>query len=92
MQKNWLHFFPKRLSCLEHYADYGELLAHVFFAEAINEPLFLLLQSNIQSELIFKYCNFIEKMYFCGDADVQNVVDVTIVERLSDKHPSFEDE
>lgn len=68
----------------EHMDDYGELLQHVFYADVINVPLFDLLKTNTNSDLIKKYVQFIEFMWLHGDESVQNVVDVTILERLSD--------
>lgn len=79
--------FPEKAPALaQHYADYGEqLLAHVFFADEVNEPLFALLQNNYDQKTIQAYCTFIEDMYFYGNEDVKNVVEVTILERLSDE-------
>ena len=34
---------------------------------------------------IQQYCSFVEKMYYDGDEDVKNVVEVTILEQLSDE-------
>ena len=81
--------FPEKAPALaQHYDDYdGQLLAHVFFADEVNEPLFVLLQSNCDQKTIQTYCAFIEDMYFHGDEDVKNVVEVTILERLSDEEP-----
>lgn len=77
--------FPeKTISLQQHYDDYGELVAHTFFSEEINVPLFGLLKQNITSTEIKKYCQFVEDMWCNGTDDVVNVVDVTITERLSD--------
>ena len=65
----------------QHIRDYGEVLLHVFIAEAINEPLFLILEQQSNAKL---YCEIIEAMWKNGNAEVQNAVDVTILERLSD--------
>ena len=35
-------------------------------------------------ETIKKYCDFVEFMWKSGDKEVANIVDVTILERLSD--------
>ncbi|MDE7097879.1 MAG: hypothetical protein K2O60_01860, partial [Ruminococcus sp.] len=67
-----------------HYEDYNELTAHIFFADEINVPLFELLKQNTDIAEIKKYCSFIEDMWLNGTDDVVNVVDVTILERLSD--------
>ena len=45
----------------------------------------LLLQSNSDKKTIQQYCSFIEEMYYDGDEDVKNVVEVTILEQLSDE-------
>lgn len=67
-----------------HVATYGEILLHILAGELITEPLIKLLRWNKQVELITKYCSLIELMRREGDDDVINVVDVTILERLSD--------
>jgi hypothetical protein len=68
----------------EHINDYGELLEHVFYSEVINHPLSELLKTNKDTAQIQKYINFVELMWSQGDETVQNVVDVTILEYLSD--------
>ena len=68
----------------EHLKDYGELLQHVFYAEVINLPLAELLKTNKDTAQIQKYISFVERMWSQGDETVQNVVDVTILEYLSD--------
>lgn len=83
--------FPEKADALNrHYRDYGELLGHIFFADEINLPLFDLLLENEASEDISKYCGFIEEMRRNGTDDVVNIVDVTIVERLSDDDTVWE--
>jgi len=80
-----IEIFPEKYDVLhEHYHDYNELLGHVFFSEAINIELFDLLLLNRNNETIKKYCDFIEEMWLMGDETVRNIVDVTILERLSD--------
>lgn len=69
---------------LEHLQMYGELLNHIFYSEAINIPLFKLLKTNRNIDLITKYCTVIEYMWRNGDESIKNVVDVTLLERLSD--------
>lgn len=77
--------FPeKSIALKQHFDDYDQLLGHVFFADEINIPLCELFDSYINTKEIQKYCDFIENMWFDGDDDVQNIVDVTILERLSD--------
>ena len=43
-----------------------------------------MLSTNSDNVLISKYCSFIEDMWLNGDDDVVNIVEVTILERLSD--------
>ena len=61
------------------------MLGHVFFSDEINIPLMDLLRSNTDIDTITKYCRFIEEMWSKGDDNVVNVVDVTILERISDE-------
>ena len=68
-----------------HIATYGEILLHVLAGDLITEPLIELLRWNKNTKLITEYCNLIEQMWRDGDDDVVNVVDVTILERLSDE-------
>lgn len=77
-------FIEKTKNLKLHYEDYNELTAHIFFADEINVPLFELLKQNTDIAEIKKYCSFIEDMWLNGTDDVVNVVDVTILERLSD--------
>ena len=80
-----VELFPeKKQASLQHYEDYGELLGHIFFVDEINVPLFDLLQKNDTGSKISAYCRFVEEMWRNGTDDVVNIVDVTIVERLSD--------
>ena len=83
--EKFVALFPdKRQALDEHYADFNELLGHIFFADALNEPLIELLASNTDDARIPKYCSFIEDMWHNGNEDVVNIVEVTILERLSD--------
>lgn len=66
---------------LSHISDYGEVLLHVFIAETINEPLILLLKNHSDAK---NYCEIVESMWKNGDETIRNIVDVTILERLSD--------
>ena len=57
---------------------------HVLASKLITEPLIeLLKQSDENAVLIQIYCKVIELMWIHGDEAVVNVVDVTILERLS---------
>nr|WP_300325376.1 hypothetical protein [uncultured Anaerostipes sp.] len=83
--KKLIKQFPeKKAALIEHYQNYGELLGHVFFAEEINIPLIELLTTNTDIEKILAYCAFIEDMWFCGNDITKNIVEVTILERLTD--------
>lgn len=77
--------FPEKEDSLTgHYKEYGELLAHIFFSEQVETPLAELLHSNTDFISIGKYCSFIEEMWKHGDDFVVNVIEVTILEGLSD--------
>ena len=77
-------FSENEKTYLEHVQDHGELLQHVFYFETINIPLSELLKKNRDVPLIEKYCTVIEYMWQNGDESVKDVVDVTILEGLSD--------
>lgn len=82
---DFISVFPEKKKILdEHYKDYEELLAHLFFSDAINDYLFPLLQLNKDKYNIKRYCDFLEKMWLCDNSSIINVLDVTILERLSD--------
>lgn len=85
MIQYFLEVFPENKEMyLEHLQMYDELLNHIFYSEAINIPLFELLKTNLDIDLITKYCTVIEYMWRNGDESIKNVVDVTLLERLSD--------
>lgn len=68
----------------EHLQDYDDILLHIFASEHINEPLLSMLGKNpLPQRSIENYCKVIEIMWQYGDEAVVNVVDVTILERLS---------
>lgn len=70
----------------EHIKDYGEILLHIFVTDMVSEPLIDLLKAhNERMRLIDIYITAIEIMWKMGDENVKNVVDVTILERLSDE-------
>lgn len=80
-----VELFPeKKQALIQHYEDFGELRGHIFFGNEINVPLFDLLQKNEAGNKVSSYCRFIEEMWKNGTDDVVNIVNVTIVERLSD--------
>lgn len=71
-----------------HKKDFGEILLHVLAGDLITEPLIELFKSPTNTDRTAKvkaYCWVIEAMWKNGDTDVVNVVDVTILERLSDE-------
>ena len=81
----FVSLFPYKKQILdEHYSDFNELLGHVYFADALNEPLIKMLSQQDDESRILEYCSFIEDMWLNGDEDVVNIVEVTILERLSD--------
>ena len=78
-----LEVFPEYYELyLSHMSEYGKVLLHIFIAETINEPLVLLLKGHSDAK---KHCEIIESMWKRGDDSVRNVLDVTILERLSDE-------
>ena len=83
--EKFVSLFPDKKQTLdEHYDDYHELLGHIYFSEVLNEPLIEMISHDGDKNMISKYCSFIEDMWLNGDDDVVNIVDVTILERLSD--------
>lgn len=68
----------------EHLKDYGEILLHIYASDEVGNPLYELLETQSDSILIDIYCTTIELMWKYGDDNVKNVVDVTLLERLSD--------
>lgn len=83
--KKLIEEFPeKKTAFILHSQHFDKVLGHVFFAEEINEPLIELLTKNENYSEIKMYCTFIEKMWLQGDDAVKNIVEVTILERLTD--------
>ena len=75
----------------QHLRDYGEILLHLLAGDLLTEPLLDLAGGYPKRELKLRiYCKFIECMWRYGDEDVVNVVDVTILERLSDRPQAWE--
>ncbi len=70
--------------CAQHLAEYGQILLHVLAGELICVPLTALLRENTQSDSIRQYCDVIETMWKQGNDAVVNVVEVTILEYLTD--------
>lgn len=70
----------------QHLSDYGEILLHLLSGDLLTEQLIDLLKNHSENTTEIQiYCNAIELMWKQGDAAVVNVVDVTILERLSDE-------
>ena len=69
---------------IEHIDTFGEILLHVYASEQIGEPLIELLKRNNICDYVKIYCKTIELMWRYGEEAVKNVVDVTLLERLSD--------
>lgn len=67
----------------DHTETYGEILLHVLAGDMINIPLTACLTEN-KAEDIKTYCKAVEHMWKYGDDDVVNVVDVTVLEYISD--------
>lgn len=61
----------------------NKLLGHVYFGDEFTSSLIFLLKDYTEIEKIKKYCNFIEYMWKNGNNEVVNIVDVTIIEKLS---------
>ena len=69
----------------EHIRDYGRtVLAHVFAIETINIPMEKDFNVGSESETFQKYCMLIQSLWENGDDEVRNVIDVTILESISD--------
>ena len=78
--------FEGKAMLQEHIADYSEILLHILASEMVSEPLLdMLLRYNKTTPMIECYILLIEIMWKKGDESVRNVVDVTILERLSDE-------
>lgn len=70
----------------EHKNDFQEILLHVLAGDLVTEPLIDLLKYHMDKESVIReYCKAIERMWKNGDDAVVNVVDVTILEKLSDE-------
>ncbi len=75
-----------RTQLQEHIKDYNEILLHILAIDMFSEPLIDLLKVYTEkTRLIDVYITVIEVLWKKGDDAVRNVVDVTILERLSDE-------
>jgi hypothetical protein len=70
--------------CAQHLAQYEQILLHTLAGELVNVPLTALLRKNTQPDSIRQYCDVIETMWKQGNDAVANVVEVTILEYLTD--------
>lgn len=69
----------------KHIKDYNEVLLHLLAGDLVTEPLIDLLKYHKErTSAIEIYSKAIEVMWKIGNDEVVNVVDVTILERLSD--------
>ena len=69
----------------EHIKDFNEILLHILVGDLVTEPLITLLKFHKEETgMIEIYSKVIEVMWKMGNDEVVNVVDVTILERLSD--------
>ncbi len=66
----------------KHITDYGEILPHVL-ADCLTLPLSDALR-NGHIEMIQKYCAVLETLWKEGDSNILNVLEVTILEYLTD--------
>ena len=69
----------------EHIKDYNDILLHIFATDMVTEPLLKLFGGTENNLMINCYISLIEIMWQKGSEEVRNVVDVTILERLSDE-------
>lgn len=86
----FVNLFPEKSHALTlHYQSYHKLLGHVFFPDEINIPLRTLLYEAQNETEIYRYCEFIENMWFEGDDAVRNIVTVSILEGLDEVWINF---
>jgi len=68
-----------------HMRDFGEVLPHVLFGDMTCKHLLRFLETGeAADQWIERFCTFVESMWRDGDEELRNVVDVTILELLSD--------
>ncbi len=76
--------FPdKHTDVLHHIEENGEVLFHILCNDVIETPLEELLSENKDTDIIKKYCDFIERMWKFGNEDIINILDVTVFEGLA---------
>lgn len=75
----------------EHQQDYGGILLHLLAGDLLTEPLIHQLKQKEPSAVMIElYVKVLETMWESGDEAVVNVVDVTVLERLSDEETVWE--
>lgn len=78
-------------NCEAYYKEHlGSIFPHAFASEAINTPMKAEFEVNAQSKIFNKYCRLIQHLWKNGDEEVRNVVDVTILESISDNSLMWE--
>lgn len=83
--KEFIRTLPKYGALyLEHLDTYKEFLGHVFFGDVVNIAIANLISSGSNQEQLQKLFDFMEQMMHEGNEDVQNIIIVTILERLGD--------
>lgn len=74
-----------------HRKDFDGILLHVLAGELVTEPFINLLKFYPDRQRTAQmYCEAIEVMWKNGDKEVKNVVEITILERLSDEERVWE--
>ena len=82
MIKLVLDQFPEQAEVVEETTALdGQIIGHTFASYAISQPMVKLFYSN--KKKFEKYCYLIEQLWKYGNDDVRNIVDVTILEELS---------
>lgn len=83
--KEFIKAFPEyKAQFLEHLDTYEEFLGHVFFGDVLNMDLINLISGGSDQERLKRLFDFMERMMREGNNDVQNIITVTILERLGD--------
>ena len=78
--------FKEYNTTLQEHIEYnGEILNHVFFGEC-SEQFIILIEEETNVEGIQELFEFFEKMASCGDQDVQDLLQVTVLESFWDEN------
>lgn len=64
---------------------WSEVLPHIVFGDVLNPYLLELLKSDKEIDALKRIFDFFEQMANCNDEKVQNVLAVTVLERLGDE-------